>query len=613
MRKTCNINCKFFEDIDLFGMEAEVYFKGKSKRSSTLGKILTIIYGILYAAFFIYKLVRMLKKIDVTFYETTTFTGEIPSIYLDNDMFYGGVGLIDGRTGGTFVDPTIYTAKARFYHQTKVGNSFDGVYDEVELEVCDINKFGKNHQSIFSDKNVDKLYCFKNMNYNMAGHVTYDIYNYFQIFFYPCHNTTENGNHCQDINLIKALLTYTGVTVKIQDLELTPENYADPIIPRARELTAPVMSTLYQNINAYFHIISIESDTDIIGFEGLSKYDIKNAFKYDVTFIMTSTSSPTSIEDGAGYCDITIQLTEQVITIKRTYTKLIEALGDVGGLMEFIFSFFRIIASFLTETLYEQSLVNSLFSFDLDKKMVYISERKIKRNKSLKPGELDEINADIEEMKEANKKYKEKDNMKSNDLIIYRTNTKRRTAENKSKANLEQSQNSNNNKNAKHKRKSNYEISKDKLNEKYKFDYNRKNSDEKAYIEQSDVREENTPSDNSVYRNRGKKNVYKNMGIINKIDFDTLQFYFCFLCIRKFRNVQNVLIDEGMKLITVELDIRNLFRNMLRLGKIKNQFQIQDTIDMSDHCKNQLVAVNSKNEKSEKSEKFEKSEKSDYA
>jgi hypothetical protein len=143
------------------------------------------------------------------------------------------------------------------------------------------------------------------------------------------------------------------------------------------------MSSLYQNINAYFHIISIESDTDILGFEALSKYDVKNAFKYDVTFIMTRTNSPNALKDGDGYCDITIQLTEQVITIKRTYTKLIEALGDVGGLMEFIFSFFRIIASFLTETLYEQSLVNSLFSFDLNKKKIYISERKIKRNKSL--------------------------------------------------------------------------------------------------------------------------------------------------------------------------------------------------------------------------------------
>ena len=298
----------------------------------------------------------------MNFYETTTFTGEIPSLYLDNDMFYGGFGLIGVRTGGTFVDPRIYTAKARFYHQKKIGNTFDGAYTDVELEICDINKFGKDHRDIFRDKNVEKLYCFKKMDYTIAGHSTYDIYNYFQIFFYPCHNTTENGKHCEDINLIKTLLSYTGVTVKIQDLELTPENYKTPTTPRARELTAPVMASLYQNINAYFHIISIESDTDIIGFEGLAKYDVKKAFKYDVTFIMTSTNSPTAIDEGAGYCDITIQLTEQVITIKRTYTKLIEALGDVGGLMEFIFSFFRILASFLTESLYEKSLVNSLFS-----------------------------------------------------------------------------------------------------------------------------------------------------------------------------------------------------------------------------------------------------------
>ena len=60
-------------------------------------------------------------------------------------MFYGGFGLIDLRTGGTFVDPTIYTAKARYYHQTKIGNYMDGVYDDIELEVCDLNKFGKEY------------------------------------------------------------------------------------------------------------------------------------------------------------------------------------------------------------------------------------------------------------------------------------------------------------------------------------------------------------------------------------------------------------------------------------------------------------------------------------
>ena len=584
MRQACKTSCKLFENIDLFGYEAEVYFKGKSKKTSLLGKALTYLYALIYFAFFVYKVVRMINKVDVNFYETTTFTGEIPSLYLDNEMFYGGFGL--------------YTAKARFYHQTKIGNFMDGVYDDIELEVCDLNKFGKEYRDDFSSKNVEKLYCFKNMNYTIAGHSTLNIYNYFQIFFYPCHNTTENGNHCQDIDLIRGLLTYTGLTVKIQDVELTPENYHQPTFPRVRELTAPVMQALYQNINAYFHIISIESDTDILGFEALSKYDVKNAFKYDVTFIMTRTNSETALIDGDGYCDITIQLTEQVITIKRTYTKLIEALGDVGGLMEFIFSFFRIIASFLTETLYEQSLVNSLFSFDLDKKKIYISERKIKRNKSLKQGDLEDFN-DIEEIREANKKYKEKDNLKSNDLIIYRANNKRKTGENKNKASLEQSQNSNNDNNPKYRRKSNYEASKSKLNEKFKFEYNRKNSDEKESIEHSELRDEDTPPG---------KQVYKSMGIINHIDFDTLQFYFCFLCLRKFKNTQNALIDEGMKLITVELDIRNLFRNMLKLEKMKNQYQFQDSIDMSDQCKNKLAAVNKKNETSDKSEKSIKSD-----
>ena len=83
---------------------------------------------------------------------------------------------------------------------------------------------------------------------------------------------------------------------------------------------------------------------------------------------------------GDSICDITIALSEQELTQKRTYPKLIEVLGDVGGLMEVFFSFFRIISSFLNETLYETSLVNHLFSFDLRKKVLIIKEKKKQTN-----------------------------------------------------------------------------------------------------------------------------------------------------------------------------------------------------------------------------------------
>ena len=52
--------------------------------------------------------------------------------------------------------------------------------------------------------------------------------------------------------------------------------------------------------------------------------------------------------------------------------------------MEFIFTFFSLIASFSTDKLYKVSLVNNLFSFDIDKKIFLFKineEMKIKLKK----------------------------------------------------------------------------------------------------------------------------------------------------------------------------------------------------------------------------------------
>ena len=72
--------------------------------------------------------------------------------------------------------------------------------------------------------------------------------------------------------------------------------------------------------------------------------------------------------------DITIQLAPDVLTLKRTYVKLIDILGDVGGLMTTINMIFKVISSLSVNILYEKSLVNNLFNFDLDKKNYYFQK-----------------------------------------------------------------------------------------------------------------------------------------------------------------------------------------------------------------------------------------------
>ena len=110
---------------------------------------------------------------------------------------------------------------------------------------------------------------------------------------------------------------------------------------------------------------------DWIGFDEFENFKSEVYLKYDEMISMRNIIETNIYETGESFCDFTIKLSENVRTEKRTYIKLITILGDVGGLMEVLFTIFRMISSFSVDILYEISLVNNLFNFDLNKKTLY--------------------------------------------------------------------------------------------------------------------------------------------------------------------------------------------------------------------------------------------------
>ena len=56
----------------------------------------------------------MLKKVDITFYESNTFSG-VPSIKLTSDLFYLGFSI------NNTIDPTLYYPVVFFYEESRVG------------------------------------------------------------------------------------------------------------------------------------------------------------------------------------------------------------------------------------------------------------------------------------------------------------------------------------------------------------------------------------------------------------------------------------------------------------------------------------------------------------
>ena len=70
--------------------------------------------------------------------------------------------------------------------------------------------------------------------------------------------------------------------------------------------------------------------------------------------------------------------------------------------------------------------------------------------------------------------------------------------------------------------------------------------------------------------------------------------YLCFCCARKRTTIQNVLLDEGINIISNKLDIFNIFDKLYRDEKIHEKLRKHEAIEMSDNCKARLQNINNK-------------------
>ena len=364
-----NVENDFLTDFDLFGKQPELYYKGKSKKASTLGIVLTVIYIALYITFLLYKLIRMFKRVDVTFYDSYTFKG-LPSIKLTNNEFYGGFGM------GGIVDERMYYINVTYVSKVKVNGEWKEKVRVMETEICQLDWFGSEYREVFADQPLQNYYCIKDFSgMVLEGYGNLERFSYFNIKFYPCVGFTKDGRECYDYITKLKFFTVNTVELKFQDNDLNPEDYEKPIIRREKDMNSPVFKDMYQLIYSYLQIVNIETDEDITGLNFFTDTIRKEQYmKYEESFLIpTPLFYGDILQTGGPICDATLQLSARVLTEKRQYTQLIDVLGDVGGLMEILLTFLNIFSSFVTEILYDRALVNDLFSFDLEKKLVVVN------------------------------------------------------------------------------------------------------------------------------------------------------------------------------------------------------------------------------------------------
>ena len=579
-----NVENDFLTDFDLFGKVPELYYNGKSKKSSSLGIGLTIFYIILYIAFLIYKLVRMIRRVDLTFYDSYTFQG-LPSINLTNNEFYGGFGM------GGIVDERMYYLDVFYVSKYKVNGVWHNITKKLETEICQLEWFGSEYREIFADQPLDKYYCIKNVEgMVLEGYSNLERFSYFNVKYYPCVGKTKDGRDCYDYITKTKFFKANTIELKIQDNDLNPEDYKKPVRRRAKDMNSPVFKDLYQLIYSYLQIVNIETDDDITGLNFFTdSIRHEQYIKYDHSFLIASPSFFGDIlMTGGPLCDVYLQLDAKVLTEKRMYVTLIDVLGDVGGLMEILFSLFNIISSFITEVIYDKSLINNLFSFDLDKKLVVL------KNKS-KSGlvNIDNPKRDVRKLDT----FKLRQNFKNSEVnknieIIPKDQVvnlysleKKIIPLTKKKIKVKK----------KVKKKINSSVTSNQLNIYNEIEKSPNNENKLSIEENKNIIVGDTKVNGTLWSPRNSNSTIIMTDSNLKSLYINSWTIFCFWCTSKKKNVNRILFEEGNKIMTQRLDIMNMF-NHLYMSEIMQQklgLEVRD-MEMTEDFKNSLLSLDSK-------------------
>ena len=121
----------------------------------------------------------------------------------------------------------------------------------IPLEKCKLEKFGAKYQEMFAEKNLENLYCLSHVDVTLEGYATSESYNYFEVKLFPCVNTTDNQN-CAPIEEIYALLTKNNFQFKMQDIEMTPNDYKSPSQAREKDISGPYICNYFNKFMLIF-------------------------------------------------------------------------------------------------------------------------------------------------------------------------------------------------------------------------------------------------------------------------------------------------------------------------------------------------------------------------
>ena len=116
-----------------------------------------------------------MKREEVSASHSTIYPTEIPSIHINNDLFYLAFALEHPTKLNKYIDEKIYYPEVLYIERIKKNGEFVNKSETIlEFEKCNITKFGDYYRDIFDKNELNDSYCIKDINLTLKGGFKYN-------------------------------------------------------------------------------------------------------------------------------------------------------------------------------------------------------------------------------------------------------------------------------------------------------------------------------------------------------------------------------------------------------------------------------------------------------
>ncbi len=360
---------------DIYSKQIGFFFNNKDKIGTNFGLLLTFLHVLISLFLFIYYLCYTIKRSDLTVYDSSTFSKDLPVANINPLSLYFAFGLEDPKTSNRFIDETIYYTKLLFFEREKENGEFKTVKRiELETEPCKEEKFGEEYRNLIIPGELNNSYCPKDFNLTLAGGYKFNKFSYLRIRIYPCINNTDNNFHCQPQDVIDNYLKGGYFSILTKDIGLNPSNISFPVIYNLQDLYTTIDKSMYRDFILYYGITEIKSDMGLF-FEDI---EVKNYLQFRKEIQSFYFRDESEYYGGKAICSIDFRLDELIYTQNRKYSKLQEAFSIIGGYMQLTSTVFSLISFLANRVIPELKILNGIFKYNLAEKKLTMKIKSLK-------------------------------------------------------------------------------------------------------------------------------------------------------------------------------------------------------------------------------------------